>query len=155
MSKETWMNQALELAKDSIETGGGPFGAIVVRGNEVVGRGQNRVTLHNDPTAHAEVQAIRDACNNLNTFDLTGCQIFTSCEPCPMCFSAIYWARIDTVYYAGTHSDAEKAGFDDAFIYNEIKLPMQQRSVLFEQVNAHRGFDPFVKWLAFDGKTHY
>lgn len=155
MSKETWMNQALELAKDSIETGGGPFGAIVVRGNEVVGRGQNRVTLHNDPTAHAEVQAIRDACNNLNTFDLTGCQIYTSCEPCPMCFSAIYWARIDTVFYAGTHADAEKAGFDDAFIYNEIKLPLQQRSVLFEQVNAQQGFDPFAKWLAFDGKTHY
>jgi guanine deaminase len=155
MNNETWMNEALELAKQSIDTGGGPFGAVVVFNGEVVGRGQNRVTLQNDPTAHAEVQAIRDACNRLKTFDLSGCQIFTSCEPCPMCFSAIYWAHIHAVYFAGTHADAEKAGFDDAYIYNEIKLPIPQRSVLFEQVSAHKGFDPFAKWLSFDGKTHY
>lgn len=153
--KQELMHEAVNLAIESIDKGGGPFGAVIVRNGKIVGKGHNQVTLKNDPTAHAEVMAIRDACSNLETFDLSGCEIFTSCEPCPMCLSAIYWAHIDKVYYAGTKDEAEKAGFDDAFIYRELSLPINERSILFEQTLKEEGFTSFKKWIEFDGKTKY
>ena len=130
MYEEKFMREAIELSKKCLATGaGGPFGAVIVKDGKVVGRGSNRVTLDNDCTAHAEVTAIREACRNLHTFQLTGCDIYTSCEPCPMCLGAIYWARLETVYFAADRSDASAAGFDDSFIYNEIDLNWSERKV--------------------------
>ena len=124
------MQEAIMLSlKGSADGKGGPFGAVVVKNGEIVGRGFNQVTSSNDPTAHAEVVAIRDACNNLGTFQLEDCEIYTSCEPCPMCLGAIYWARPSKVYYANTREDAAEIGFDDAFIYQEIPLPIHQRKI--------------------------
>jgi tRNA(Arg) A34 adenosine deaminase TadA len=130
MYEEKYMREAIELSKKCLVSGtGGPFGAVIVKDGKVVGRGSNRVTLDNDCTAHAEVTAIREACRNLHTFQLTGCDIYTSCEPCPMCLGAIYWARLETVYFAADRSDASAAGFDDSFIYNEIDLNWSERKV--------------------------
>ena len=130
MYEEKFMREAIELSKKCLATGaGGPFGAVIVKDGKVVGRGSNRVTLDNDCTAHAEVTAIREACRNLRSFQLTGCDIYTSCEPCPMCLGAIYWARLETVYFAADRSDASAAGFDDSFIYNEIDLNWSERQV--------------------------
>ena len=128
---EKMMNEAVRVALESAQTkNGGPFGAIIVKNGEIVGIGKNSVTTKNDPTAHAEVMAIRDACQNLNTFQLDDCEIYTSCEPCPMCLGAIYWARLRKVYYAATQHDAAQIGFDDNFIY--IELAKKSRSVLFK-----------------------
>lgn len=134
---------------------GGPFGCIVVKNGEIVGRGNNRVTSTNDPTSHAEVNAIRDACNNLNTFQLDGCEIYTSCEPCPMCLGAIYWARPDKVYYGSNQIDAANIGFDDAFIYKEIPLPYSERSIPFQQLGREIALEPFKKWTEKEDKTAY
>jgi guanine deaminase len=155
MEKNQFMQRAIELAGESIHSGGGPFGAVIVKDGKIVAEGFNRVTVHNDPTAHAEVQAIRSACKALNTFELKGCEIYTSCEPCPMCFSAIYWARLDAVYYAATHEDAEKIGFDDAFIYREIKQKIDSRSVPFIRLDDDTALVPFQKWVNLDHKTEY
>ena len=128
------MLRAIELARKGMENGaGGPFGCVVVKDGEIVGEGSNLVTSTNDPTAHAEITAIRNACQNLNNFQLEGCEIYTSCEPCPMCLGAIYWARPAKMFYAATHEDAAKVGFDDQFIYEEIEKPITERKI--ESIN--------------------
>lgn len=149
------MQQAIQLAEENIKNGGGPFGAIIVKNNKVIASGVNSVTLNNDPTAHAEVQAIREASKKLATFNLKGCVIYTSCEPCPMCFSAIYWAHLDKVYFAANHADAEKAGFDDAFIYQEIKKPLMARNIPFQKIEIDNSIKPFIDWIDLENKTPY
>lgn len=144
-----FMLRAIELSKRNVEGGnGGPFGSVVVRAGVVVGEGANEVTLTNDPTAHAEVVAIRRACEALKTFDLAGCEIYASCEPCPMCLSAIYWARIGKLYFAATKEDAERAGFDDSKIYRELALPLHEREVptlTFLREEANQAFAAWAK----------
>ncbi len=153
---KTFMNEAIRLAESNIEKqNGGPFGAVIVKNGKVVGRGNNQVTSHNDPTAHAEVQAIRDACKNLNTFNLEGCEIYASCEPCPMCLGAIYWARLDKLYYAGTKDDAAKANFDDSFIYKEFELPKDKRSIPSSQLMRDKAVEVFDRWIENDNKIPY
>jgi len=121
-ARANWMREAISLGREGMKQNGGPFGAIVVCGDKMVGRGYNQVTVSFDPTAHAEVVAIREACRSLGRFDLHGCELFTTCEPCPMCLAAIYWARIDRVFYACTRHDAAEIGFDDQFIYEQLPL---------------------------------
>jgi guanine deaminase len=151
-----FMREAINLASEGMQRGdGGPFGAVVVRDGIIVGRGWNRVTSSNDPTAHAEVTAIRDACTNLGTFQLTGCDIYTSCEPCPMCLGAIYWARPSNIYYACTNEDAAKAGFDDSFIYKEITVPMPLRKIPALQLMHEEGLLVFRKWMEKTDKMEY
>ena len=152
---EIYLRQAVEIAKQNIEKGGGPFGAIIVKDNEVVALCGNSVTNDNDPTAHAEVNCIRSACKKLNTFDLSGCVIYSSCEPCPMCLSAIYWARLDRLVYAATRQDAAGAGFDDEFIYKEIPLANSQRSLECNHFSLEDGCDPFEIWNSKSDKTEY
>lgn len=150
------MEEAVALAVDNVRAGrGGPFGALVVREGEVVARGANRVTTANDPTAHAEVEAIRAACAQLGTFQLTGCTLYTSCEPCPMCLGAVYWARLDAVYYAATQAEAAAAGFDDAFIYDELARPAAARRLPMARLCADLGERPFEAWRAFAGRVAY
>jgi len=150
------MTQAIEQSRNGMQNNeGGPFGAIVVKDGKIVGVGNNKVTSSNDPTAHAEVVAIRDACKKLNTFQLDGCVIYTSCEPCPMCLGAIYWARPDKVYYANTREDAAQIGFDDDFIYNEINLPMEKRKIPFEQISREEALKVFRQWSEKSDKTEY
>lgn len=152
---EIYLRQAVEIAKQNIEKSGGPFGAIIVKDNEVVAQCGNSVTNDNDPTAHAEVNCIRSACKKLNTFDLSGCVIYSSCEPCPMCLSAIYWARLDRLVYAATRQDAAGAGFDDEFIYKEIPLANSQRSLECNHFSLEEGCDPFEIWNSKSDKTEY
>ncbi len=150
-----FMKMAIELANENIDNGGGPFGAVIVKGDEVVATGVNRVTANNDPTAHAEVNAIREACQKLNTFDLSGCELYTSCEPCPMCLGAIYWAHIDKIYYGATKADAADAGFDDSFIYDEIELPLDERRLESAQIYAEEAAAIFEKWKNNSDKIEY
>jgi guanine deaminase len=146
-----FMRAAIRLSIDMMRRGkGGPFGAVVVTGNKIVGRGCNEVTSSNDPTAHAEIVAIRDACRRLKTFDLNGCEIYTSCEPCPMCLSAIYWARIRKVFYGNTRKDAAKIAFNDDFIYREVALPIRKRKLVMKQLLRSEALKAFTEW---DGKT--
>ncbi|HHH47269.1 MAG TPA: nucleoside deaminase [Gammaproteobacteria bacterium] len=153
--EQAFLHRAIELANRSVDTGGGPFGAVIVSGDEVVGRGHNRVTLDLDPTAHAEVQAIRDACRRRGDFSLQGCVLYASCEPCPMCMAAIYWARIERVVFAASGEDAARAGFDDRLIAREICRPYRERSLPVEQY-ACEGYDSaFRKWMALVEKTPY
>lgn len=150
------MREAIRLAEDGMQAGqGGPFGCVVVRQGEIVGRGHNCVTSTNDPTAHAEVTAIRDACARRQTFQLTDCELYTSCEPCPMCLSAIYWARIPTVYYGTTRTDAAAIGFDDDFIYRQIPLPLEQRTIRIRQLLREEGLATFQSWAAKSNKVRY
>ncbi len=147
MKKNVFMQLAIDLATENVHSGkGGPFGAVVVKNGEVVGRAANSVTSTNDPTAHAEVNAIRQACTNLNTFDLSGCEIYASCEPCPMCLAAIYWARIEKVYVSANQNDAAEVGFDDAFIYDEFALPKSKRYVQQVPMLETEGKAPFKAW---------
>lgn len=155
MCQVSFMNQAIQLAVDNVVTGGGPFGAVVVKDGQIIGSGRNEVTASNDPSAHAEVQAIREACTRLQTFQLTGCEIYTSCEPCPMCIGAIYWARPDAVYYACTKEDAAQIGFDDQFIYEQIALPMEQRSIVMKQVLTANTMVPFTTWDTSSNRREY
>ncbi|WP_225999459.1 nucleoside deaminase [Paenibacillus sp. BJ-4] len=156
MSNETLMNQAIQLAHQNVVSGhGGPFGAIVVKDGKIIGSGVNEVTSSCDPTAHAEVQAIREACNHLNDFQLNGCVIYTSCEPCPMCIGAIYWARPDAVYYACTKEEAAIIGFDDQFIYEQIALPMEDRSIIMSQIYPPKSKLPFETWSTSVQKIEY
>ncbi|HNW51367.1 MAG TPA: nucleoside deaminase [Prolixibacteraceae bacterium] len=155
MEKNDFLTRAIELAMQNVADGGGPFGAVIVKEGAIVAEGVNRVTNNNDPTAHAEVQAIRKACEVLKTYNLSGCEIYTSCEPCPMCFSAIYWSHIDRVYFAATHHDAEDAGFDDAHIYREVKLKPTERSIQFIKVDHSQGADPFKRWIEKEDKNRY
>ena len=155
MTKEELMREAIRLSVENVAQGGGPFGAVIARGGEVVATGVNRVTASCDPTAHAEVNAIRAAAARLGTFDLGGCEIYSSCEPCPMCLSAIYWAHIDHIYYGNTKRDAAKIGFDDSFIYNEIKLKPDRRQILSQQVMAYDAIRAFEIWDKKEDKTKY
>jgi guanine deaminase len=153
---EYWMDEAASLGRAGMnEKGGGPFGAVIVRGGEVVGRGWNQVTRNLDPTAHAEVTAIRDACHLLQRFDLRGCELYASCEPCPMCLAAIYWARIDRVYYACSRHAAAHAGFDDQFLYDQIGLDMAQRLLPMQQIVCSAADELFRDWIAKPDKIPY
>jgi pyrimidine deaminase RibD-like protein len=142
------MEKACKLADISIECGGGPFGALVVDSlkKNIVGKGHNMVTINNDPTQHAEIVAIRDACKNLGTYNLSEHILYTSCEPCPMCLSAIYWSRINFVYYGNTRKDAANIGFDDDFIYDEISKPNKNRSINMERCNEEKAIKSFETW---------
>jgi guanine deaminase len=151
-----FMKAAVNAALKGMDNNeGGPFGCVVVKDGEIVGKGNNKVTSTNDPTAHAEVYAIRDACKNLNSFQLEGCEIYTSCEPCPMCLGAIYWARPDKVYYGSNQIDAANIGFDDEFIYKEIPLPYTERSIPFQQLGREVALEAFIKWEEKEDKTEY
>lgn len=152
---DKFMRRAIELSQISVKNGGGPFGAVIVKGDEIVAEGSNCVTLNNDPTAHAEVTTIRNACTALNTFDLNGCEIYTSCEPCPMCLSAIYWARLDRIYYGCDKSDAKNIGFDDSFIYEQIELKPEFRSIPSRQVLHEEALSAFKMWDEKDDKIEY
>lgn len=150
------MRRAIELSREGMRDGsGGPFAAVVVLDGRVVGEGVNRVTGDNDPTAHAEVVAIREACRALGTYSLEGAMIYASCEPCPMCLAAIYWARISTVYYANTTEDAARIGFDDAAIYRELTLDAPARAVVHERLLGDEAREVFDEWDAWEGKTRY
>jgi guanine deaminase len=155
MPAALFIQQAIELAVENVRHGGGPFAALVVRDGVVIATGVNRVTRTNDPTAHAEIVAVREACRVLGDFQLTGCDLYTSCEPCPMCLGAIYWARPSRVYFAATKDDAAKAGFDDAFIYREIAMPHDQRSVPMVHVSEQDAALPFETWSRKTDKTEY
>ena len=153
---ELFMRAAIQLAEEGLKAGaGGPFGAVVVKNGIIVGRGWNQVTSMNDPTAHAEVMAIRDACSKLGSFQLDDCEIYTSCEPCPMCLGAIYWARPNKVYYACTHNDAAKAGFDDSFIYEEIIITPAERKIPGIMLLQEEARKVFEKWLQKEDKVKY
>jgi len=155
MRKEI-MAEALRLATENVLSGrGGPFAAIITRGNDIVSRGSNIVTSTNDPTAHAEVTAIRRACTALNNFQLSGCEIYTTCEPCPMCLGAVYWARLDSVYYAATREDAAAAGFDDSLIYREVAAPIDQRRIPTVNFMREEGREPMRVWNSFQEKIAY
>jgi guanine deaminase len=153
---EIFMQMAIDLAIEGMNNNiGGPFGCIVVKNGEVVGKGCNSVATTNDPTAHAEVVAIRDACKNLDTFQLDGCFIYTSCEPCPMCLGAIYWARAAKIYYGCTRTDAAAFQFDDDFIYKELVLPMSDRQIPIYQCNRKESVKVFKAWKEKEGKVQY
>ncbi|MCL4283454.1 MAG: nucleoside deaminase [Flavobacteriales bacterium] len=153
---EQFLRQAIALARAGMERGeGGPFGCVIVKDGQVVGQGNNRVTSSNDPTAHAEVVAIRAACAQLNSFQLDGCTVYTSCEPCPMCLGALYWARPARIVYAATREDAADAGFDDSFIYAELPLPPAERRYAMEHGCREEAQAVFGAWKAMAGKVGY
>lgn len=154
-SPESFMREAIKLSAESVRSGGGPFGAVIVRNGEIIARGENRVTVCNDPTAHAEVSAIREAAARLGTYDLCGCEIYSSCEPCPMCLGAIYWARLDRLYYAGTRADAANVGFDDAHIYEELPLDPSQRELPTESLLREEAQRVFEAWAEKADKKEY
>ncbi|MDO9186048.1 MAG: nucleoside deaminase [Bacteroidia bacterium] len=154
--KENFMREAIRLSIDNMRAGnGGPFGAIIVKDGKIIARGYNKVTSTNDPTAHAEVVAIREACKTLNSFQLAGCEIYTSCEPCPMCLGAIYWARPDKMYFANTKTDAAAIGFDDQFIYDEIELNVSERHLPTEQLLQNEALVAFQEWQQKTDKIEY
>jgi guanine deaminase len=153
--KTQFMARAIELSKKNIEQGGGPFGAVIVKNGQVVGEGCNRVTASKDPTAHAEVEAIRVACQNLSTFDLTGCEIYCSCEPCPMCLAAIYWSRLSQIYFGNTKADAAAIQFDDSFIYQEISKPSVDRKIPMTQMLPDEAWKAFEMWEDKTDKISY
>ncbi|MDR1112343.1 MAG: nucleoside deaminase [Bacteroidales bacterium] len=154
--QQAFMREAIRLASQNVETqGGGPFGAVVVKEGKIIAAAANHVTTANDPTAHAEINAIREACKRLNTFDLQGCEIYASCEPCPMCLASIYWAHIDKIYYAGTRHDAEMAGFGDSFIYNELAKSMEERTVPIIKLLHDEGVTPLQKWQECTNRVEY
>lgn len=155
-SEQSLMRKAIQLSAEKMEAGfGGPFGAVVVKDGEVIAEGFNQVTSSNDPTAHAEVDAIRKACQKLETFDLSGCEIYTSCEPCPMCLSAIYWARLDKIYYANSREDAADIGFDDEMLYREITKPVEERAIPTLRLLADEAIKPFEEWKQKSDKIPY
>ena len=149
------MREAIRLASANVENGGGPFGAVIARGGEIIATGVNRVTANCDPTAHAEVSAIRAAAQKLGTFNLSGCEIYSSCEPCPMCLGAIYWARLDRLFYGNTKADAARIGFDDAFIYKELALPLSERTLRAKQLLGKEAIATFEAWEQKTDKTPY
>ena len=155
MTKQELMKTAIDLSVKNVAEGGGPFGAVIAKDGKIVATGVNRVTADHDPTAHAEVSAIRAAAKALGTFDLSGCEIYTSCEPCPMCLGAIYWAHLDRMYYGNTKTDAAKAGFDDAFIYKELDLDPQKRSLRSEMMMHDEALEAFGDWMKKDDKIRY
>lgn len=155
MGKKDFMRRAIALSEESVRTGGGPFGAVIVKDGVIVSEASNSVTIDHDPTAHAEVNAIRKATQKLGTFDLEGCEIYTSCEPCPMCLGAIYWAHLDRIYYANNRKDAARIGFDDDFIYKEIALKPQERHKQMEVLLSEEAKEAFRMWEADGDKEKY
>jgi tRNA(Arg) A34 adenosine deaminase TadA len=153
--EEQFMTEAIRLSRESVKNGGGPFGAVIVKDGKIIAASSNSVTKDNDPTAHAEVNTIRKACKELDTFDLEGCEIYTSCEPCPMCFGAIYWARLDKLYFANTKTDAKNIGFDDSFIYEEIELSYDKRKIPNIQIMRDEALEAFKDWENKDDKIEY
>lgn len=155
MEKKELMHRAIQLSIESVKNGGGPFGAVIAKGGEIIAEASNSVTIDHDPTAHAEVNAIRKATAKLGTFDLSGCDIFTSCEPCPMCLGAIYWAHLDRIYYANDRKDAANIGFDDDFIYEEISIPVSQRKKPMEAFMRSEAIKAFQLWTDKNDKVEY
>lgn len=156
MTPEDFMRRAIEISREKMEAGeGGPFGAVIVHDGRIVAEGWNRVTGRNDPTAHAEVEAIRDACRALGTFKLDECEIYTSCEPCPMCLSAIYWARLRRMYYANTRDEAAAIGFDDETLYREVARPIEEQSLPSERLLGEEALEAFRAWQAKPDKVPY
>ena len=155
MTREELMRKAIELSVRNVSEGGGPFGAVVAKDGEIIATGVNRVTAEHDPTAHAEVNAIRAAARKLGTFDLSGCEIYTSCEPCPMCLGAVYWARLDRMYYGNDKHDAAAAGFDDAFIYEELELKPEERRLESLRLLPREAVKAFEIWKSKEDKVKY
>jgi len=155
MTKKELMQRAIDLAVENVANGGGPFGAVIAKDGEIVAEGVNRVTPNHDPTAHAEVVAIRAACQLLNTFDLSGYEIYASCEPCPMCLGAIYWAHLDRIYYGANQLDAKGIHFDDAFIYEELALPKEERQKKMERLLPKKALAAFEAWKKKEDKVTY
>ena len=155
MKNINFMRRAIELSIQNIKDNGGPFGCVIVKENKIIAEGVNRVTFNNDPTAHAEIIAIRNACEKLNTFNLEECELYTSCEPCPMCLSAIYWSHIDKIYYGNSRLDASKIGFDDEFIYNELNKELSSRKIQMKQINQNEAKKAFLDWKEKDDKVEY
>ncbi len=155
MGNKEFMREAIRLSIENVKNGGGPFGAVIVKDGRIIATGTNRVTANNDPTAHAEVSAIREACLKLDTFDLSGCEIYTSCEPCPMCLGAIYWAHLDRIYYGNNKADAAAIGFDDSFIYDELALPRENRKKAMEELLPEEAIAAFRLWRDTEDKTEY
>ena len=155
MKKIDFMKRAIDLSIQNIKNNGGPFGCVIVKDNNIIAEGVNRVTFNNDPTAHAEIVAIRNACNKLNTFNLERCELYSSCEPCPMCLSAIYWSHIDKVYYGNSREDAAKIKFDDKFIYDELLLNMEERKIPISQISRDEAIKAFNLWENEENKIKY
>ena len=155
MTNEELMRRAIRLAEQSVAEGGGPFGAVIAREGELIAEASNHVVPHCDPTAHAEVSCIREACRKLGTFNLDGCEIYTSCEPCPMCLGAIYWAHLDKIYYANDRKDAAAIGFDDDFIYRELDLPVERRQKQMELLLPEEAKKAFEMWEQKSDKDEY
>ena len=152
----SFMGRTIELSIKSVQSGnGGPFGALVVKDNQIIAEGTNQVTLNNDPTAHAEIVAVREACRKLHNFQLTGCDIYTSCEPCPMCMAAFYWARPARIYYAGTREDAAGAGFQDSYIYEQLELPSSRRAIPMTQLMRDEALNAFHMWTSKEDRKRY
>ena len=149
------MKRAIELSIKSVNNGGGPFGSVIVKGDEIIAEGSNKVTSNNDPTAHGEIVAIREACKKLNDFSLNGCELYSTCEPCPMCLSAIYWARIDKIYYANTREDARKIDFDDSLIYTELQKNIDKRKIPMIQILRNEALKAFELWDKKKDKVKY
>lgn len=152
---EKFMRMAIRISEENIDCGGGPFGAVIVRDGEVIATGANRVVPNNDPTAHAEVNAIRNACKALGTFSLDGCTVYSSCEPCPMCLSALYWAGVKRICYGNTKDDAKAIDFDDSFIYDQLHLGYEDRSIKCDQLLRNEALNAFRKWAAKEDKVKY
>ena len=155
MNSDFFMQKAIELSIKNIHKNGGPFGCVIVKNNKIISEGVNGVTQNNDPTAHAEIVAIRNACKKLNTFDLSGCELYTSCEPCPMCLSAIYWSHIDLVYYGNSRENAAEIQFDDKFIYDEMKKDINERKIPLKQILKDEAIKAFDLWTLTENKTKY
>ena len=153
--KNIFMMKAIELSIKSAKSKGGPFGSVIVKDNKIIAEGSNKVTMNNDPTAHGEIVAIRDACQKLNTFNLSGCDLYSSCEPCPMCLSAIYWSRIEKVFYANTRIDAKSIDFDDSFIYSEINKDLENRKIKMFQMHREEALEAFKIWENKKDKIKY
>lgn len=151
-----FMAEAIKMAELNLKANnGGPFGAVIVKDGKIIARGSNKVTILNDPTAHAEIVAIRKACKNLNSFQLSGCDVYCSCEPCPMCLGALYWARPDRIFFAANRHDAAMAGFDDEFIYSELVLPVSERKIITNQLLREKALEVFNQWITLDRKIPY
>tara|TARA_B100000686_G_scaffold339465_1_gene413599 strand:+ start:54 stop:518 length:465 start_codon:yes stop_codon:yes gene_type:complete len=153
--KNEFMKRAIELSIESVKKGGGPFGSVIVKDNKIVAEGSNKVTPTNDPTAHGEIVAIREACKKLKNFNLEECELYSNCEPCPMCLSAIYWARIKKIYFANTREDARKIDFDDSFIYSELKKNMDERKISMIQIMRNEALKAFELWDKKKDKVKY
>ena len=153
--KNEFMKRAIELSVESVNNGGGPFGCVIIKDDKIIAEGSNKVTSHNDPTAHGEIVAIREACKKLNNFSLNQCELYSTCEPCPMCLSAIYWARIKKIYYGNTREDARKIDFDDSLIYTELQKSIDKRKIPMIQIMGNEALKAFELWDKKKDKIKY